>query len=86
MRDSFSRANGVTASNHCSSLHTHLCNHCEQMGQVTPADQVDHIQVPNGDRVLQRDSENLMSLCALPAIAVRPELKAVRRDAGSIPH
>jgi 5-methylcytosine-specific restriction endonuclease McrA len=25
---------------------------------------VDHIQVPNGDRVLQRDSANLMSLCA----------------------
>jgi 5-methylcytosine-specific restriction protein A len=41
-----------------------LCNHCEQMGRVTPAAQVDHIQVPNGDRVLQRDSENLMSLCA----------------------
>jgi 5-methylcytosine-specific restriction endonuclease McrA len=41
-----------------------LCRHCEWLGKVSAGRQVDHVTVPNGDPRLQRDPENLMSLCA----------------------
>jgi 5-methylcytosine-specific restriction endonuclease McrA len=41
-----------------------LCRHCEWLGRVTAATQVDHVIVPNGDFTLQRDPANMMSLCA----------------------
>jgi 5-methylcytosine-specific restriction endonuclease McrA len=41
-----------------------LCEKCSELGRVTAAEQVDHIKVPNGDYSLQRDPNNLRSLCA----------------------
>jgi 5-methylcytosine-specific restriction endonuclease McrA len=40
-----------------------LCKHCDLLGIVTPATEVDHIIVPNGDHRLQRDLGNMQSLC-----------------------
>jgi 5-methylcytosine-specific restriction protein A len=41
-----------------------LCEGCGEAGLKVPADQVDHIVVPNGDPALQRAPGNLQSLCA----------------------
>jgi 5-methylcytosine-specific restriction endonuclease McrA len=41
-----------------------LCRHCSLIGKVAPATQVDHITPPYGDVTLQRDLENMQSLCA----------------------
>ena len=41
-----------------------LCRHCKAKGRITVADQVDHIVVPNGNGILQRDPSNHQSLCA----------------------
>ena len=37
---------------------------CVLVGKVVAADQVDHRIPPNGDEFLQRDPNNLRSLCA----------------------
>ena len=41
-----------------------LCEFCLLLGQVKAAAQVDHRRVPNGDSDLQRDADNLRSICA----------------------
>ena len=41
-----------------------LCRRCKERGLTTVADQVDHIVVPNGNGILQRDPSNHQSLCA----------------------
>ena len=41
-----------------------LCRRCKAKGRTTVADQVDHIVVPNGNGILQRDPSNHQSLCA----------------------
>src|SRR5262245_27161448 len=39
------------------------CEHCLLMGYVAIAESVDHIIRPKGDYVLQRSSDNFVSLC-----------------------
>jgi 5-methylcytosine-specific restriction endonuclease McrA len=40
-----------------------LCHDCHKLGTITPAEEVHHIIVPNGDYRLMRDPANFMSLC-----------------------
>lgn len=40
-----------------------LCRFCDALGVVQEAEQVDHITRPKGDHTLQRDPDNLQSLC-----------------------
>lgn len=40
-----------------------LCRHCERLGQLTTATQVDHIRPHKGDRDLFWDVENWQPLC-----------------------
>ncbi|MEO3428925.1 HNH endonuclease signature motif containing protein [Pelagibius sp. CAU 1746] len=40
-----------------------FCRHCAEDGRTVPATEVDHIVVPNGDPMLQRDPDNYQSLC-----------------------
>jgi 5-methylcytosine-specific restriction endonuclease McrA len=40
-----------------------LCKHCDLLGIVTPAREVDHVIPPQGDFSLQRDLGNMQSLC-----------------------
>ena len=59
---------------HLQPRHLHmepLCRSCKAKGRITVAEQVDHIIVPNGNGIQQRDPSNHQSLCA-PATASRP--------------
>jgi 5-methylcytosine-specific restriction endonuclease McrA len=40
-----------------------FCKHCQLRGYLVIATEVDHIEVPNGDPVLQRSPSNFQSLC-----------------------
>jgi 5-methylcytosine-specific restriction enzyme A len=40
-----------------------LCRSCKRLGKLVPATTVDHIVPPHGDPGLQRDPQNLQSLC-----------------------
>ena len=40
-----------------------LCEDCLLLGVTTKGEEVDHVQVPNGDVRLQRDLANLRTLC-----------------------
>ena len=42
-----------------------LCRHCKAKGRITVAEQVDHIVVPNGNGILQRDPSQ-------PSVPLRP--------------
>ncbi len=41
-----------------------LCADCLLLGRTELAEQIDHLVVPNGNVTLQRDFNNLRSLCA----------------------
>lgn len=41
-----------------------LCEHCEKLGIIRAATEVDHIRRPRGDKLLQIDSANFQSLCS----------------------
>lgn len=40
-----------------------LCAHCQALGLVTAAAEVDHVKRPRGDRLLQTSEANFQSLC-----------------------
>ena len=52
-----------------------LCVMCEDEGQVTPAEELDHIEKHNGDPVLFYDVSNLQGLCRFHHRSIKAQME-----------